>query len=204
MAAVLTFGAGTKLSHSAAAELYGLLRYPLREIHVTTLKKRLPRDGIVPHHRANGVNWRFIDGIPVTGPEQTVLDCATTVKSDRAYRRIVRQAQVDEATSHARLVAFAAMCRGQRGVARLKRELADGPSPTRSGFEDEVLDIFRTGGEPQPNVSIDGDEVDLYWPQLGIVIEVDGQPHDNPTARADDAAKRSRLEARGLKVLRLS
>ncbi len=204
MAAVLTFGEGTKLSHSAAAELYGLLRYPLNEIQVTTLKKRSPRDGIVPHHRADGVVWRFVDGIPVTGAEQTVLDCATTVKSDKAYRRIVRQAQVDELTSHARLVAFAAKSRGVRGVARLKRELADGPSPTRSGFEDEVLEVFRTGGEPLVNQVIGGDEVDLYWPKLGVIIEVDGSPHDNPTAQADDAVKQARLQARGYTVLRLS
>ena len=86
----------------------------------------------------------------------------------------------------------------------MKRELADGPSPTRSVFEDEVLEVFRTGGEPLPNVTIGGDEVDLYWPHLRLVVEVDGKPHDNPTAKADDDAKQARLEARGLKVLRLS
>ncbi len=66
-----------------------------------------------------------------------------------------------------------------------------------------MLEVFRTGGEPQPNVVIGGDEVDLYWPALRIVVEVDGQPHDNPTAQADDDAKTRRLEARGVRVLRL-
>lgn len=204
MAATLTYGPGAKLSHSPAAELYGWLRFPMNELHVTTPTKRAKRDGIVPHHRAGGVIWRFVDHIPVTGPEQTILDCATTVLSDKAYRRIVRQAQVDEVTSHARLVAFAARSKGQRGVARMKREIDAGPSPTRSGFEDEVLEIFRTGGEPLVNQVIEGDEVDLYWPALGVVIEVNGSPHANPTAEADDAAKRARIEARGLKVLTLS
>ena len=204
MAATLSFGTGTKLSHSAAAELYGLLRYPLDDLHVTTLTKRSPRDGITPHHRAGGVVWRFVDDIPVTGPEQTILDCASTIRSDQAYRRIVRQAQVDELTSHARLLAIAAQNKGQRGVARLKRELADGPSRTRSGFEDDVLEVFRTGGEPDHNADLHGMEVDLYFPRLGVVIEVDGGVHDNPTAKADDAAKQARLEALGYTVLRLS
>ncbi|MEJ7891408.1 MAG: DUF559 domain-containing protein [Solirubrobacteraceae bacterium] len=204
MASVLTFGTGTKLSHSPAVELYGWLRYALRQLHVTTTTKRHPRDGIVPHHRERPVRWRYIDGIPVTSPEQTVLDCATTIRSDKAYRRIVRQAQVDEVTNHARLIAFAALSRGARGVARMKRELADGPSPTRSGFEDDVLDVFRRGGEPEVNADIGGDEVDLYFPALAVVIEVDGSPHANPTAKADDAVKQARLEARGLQVLRLS
>jgi hypothetical protein len=204
MAATLSFGKGTKLSHSAAAELYGLLRYPLNEIHVTTLRKRQPRDGITPHHRANGVAYRFVDHIPVTGPEQTILDCASTITSAKAYRRIVRQAQVDELTSHARLLAFAAQNKGHRGVARLKKELADGPSPTRSGFEDDVLEVFRTGGNPEPNYDLHGEEVDLYFPKFGVVIEVDGGVHDNPTAKADDEAKTERLEALGYTVLRLS
>jgi hypothetical protein len=54
-------------------------------------------------HRANGVAWRIIDSIPVTSPEQTILDCASTINNDKAYRRIVRQAQVDDLTSHARV-----------------------------------------------------------------------------------------------------
>ena len=67
-----------------------------------------------------------------------------------------------------------------------------------------MLEIFRPGGEPLVNQVIDGDELDLFFPALGIGIEVDGPPPDNPTARADDAAKTLRLEARGVKLLRLS
>ena len=204
MAATLTFGPGTVLSHSSAAELYGWLRYPLKELHVVTLTERRSRDGIVPHQHVKPFLWRYVDNIPVTGPEQTILDCATVVRNDKAYRRIVRQAQVDDLTSHARLLAFAAQNPGVRGVRRLKRELADGPSPTRSRFEDDVLEVFRTGGEPLPNHEIGDDEVDLYFPKLNLVIEVDGGVHDNPTAKADDAVKQARLEALGLTVLRLS
>jgi hypothetical protein len=204
MAAVLTFGPGTRLSHSPGAELYELLRYPLGELHVTTVVKREPRDGIVPHHRSSPVPWRYVDDIPVTSPEQTVLDCATTVINPKAYRRIIRQAQVDKLTTHARLLAFAARNGGQRGVRRMRRELRDGPSPTRSGFEDEVLEVLRSGEVPLPNEKVFGEEVDLFFPRHGVVIEVDGGVHDNPTSRADDEAKQARLEARGLKVLRLS
>jgi hypothetical protein len=204
MAAVLTFGKGTRLSHSPAAELYGWLRYRTKQLHVITPTKRDPREGIVPHHHRKPVTWRLIDHIPVTGPEQTILDCATTLSSDKAYRRLVRQAQVDELTSHARLVAFAAMNRGARGVARLKHELADGPSPTRSGFEDDVLELFRHGGQPIPNYMLGNDEFDLCFPDQRVVIEINGSPHDNPTARADDAAKLARARARGFKAYSLS
>jgi hypothetical protein len=204
MAAVLTYGRGTALGASAAAELYELLRYPLNEIHVVTLRKRNGRDGIVTHHRADGFAYRYVDGIPVTSPEQTILDCATTIRSDRAYRRIVRQAQVEGLTSHPRLLALGAQNPGKRGIGRLRRELEDGPSPTRSANEDEVLQVFRAGGQPVPNHVIDGDEVDLWFPELGVALEVQSELHDNPTARADDEAKRERLQRRGVRVLWVS
>lgn len=204
MAAVLTFGDGTLLAATPAAELYGWLRFPTRELHVVTRTKRDPREGIVPHHRSRGRAWRTIDDIPVTVPEQTILDCASTVRGDRAYRRIVRQAQVDGHVTHARLLAFAALNAGRRGVARLRAELADGASRTRSGFEDDVLDLFRHGGEPIPNFTLGADEFDLAWPALRKLVEVQGSPHDNPTARADDIAKEARAYAHGFTVYWLS
>ena len=204
MAAVLTFGRGTALGASAGAELYALLRYPLNELHVVTLRKRKPRDGIVPHAHTKGFPWRFVDGIPVTSPEQTILDCAKTVRNDKAYRRIVRKAQAENLTSHARLLAFAARHRRARGVARLNRELAEGPSPTRSANEDEVLEVFRRGVMPEPNAIVHGEEVDLWFPDLAVAMEVQSALHDNPTAQADDLAKKERLERRGVRVLWIS
>jgi hypothetical protein len=199
MAAVLSFGAHTLLGAAAAAELYGWLRYPLHRIYVVTPTRRRKREGITPIFHARRPTWRHIDHIPVTGPEQTILDCAPVVASDKTYRRIVRQAQVDQLTTHGRVLAFAALNRGARGVARLRRELADGPSPTRSTFEDDVLELFRHG-EPVPNYRLGTDEFDLAWPALRKLVEVQGSPHDNPTARADDIAKEARANARGFTV----
>ena len=203
MAATLTFGPGAKLAANAAVDLYGWLRYPLNDLFVLTPTPRRPREGIVPIHRSNPGPSKFIDCIPVTGPEQTVLDCATTVRSDKAYRRIVRQAQVDD-TSHARLVAFAAMNAGARGIRRMREQLAAGPSPTRSANEDEVLEIFRSGATPVANHRFAPDlEADLYFPALGVVIEVDSPLHDGPTAQADDGRKDERYRALGLRPYRL-
>lgn len=204
MASVLTFGAATRLSDSAAAELYGWLRYPLGDLHVTTSTERAPRDGIRTHHRARSTRWGSIDGIPVTSPEQTLLDCAATVRNDKLFRRIVRQAQAEKATTHARLLVLSAQSAGVRGVARLRRELADGPSPTRSANEDRVLELLRHGGQILANHVIGGDEVDLYLPEHRAVIEVQSELHANPAARKHDEAKRARLEARGLRVYWMS
>lgn len=204
MASVLTFGPGTRLSDSAAVELYGWLRYPLGDLHVTTTTKHRPRDGITPHHRTRSTNWWRVEDIPVTSPEQTILDCAHTLKSDRLFRRVLRQAQAEKATSHARLLVLSAQSAGVRGVARLRAELEDGPSPTRSATEDRVLDLLRHTSVVLPNHVIDGDEVDLYLPEHNVAIEVDSEIHANPAARAHDAAKQARIEAKGVRVYRIS
>lgn len=83
-------------------------------------------------------------------------------------------------------------------------ELAAGPSPTRSANEDEVLEIFRSGVSPIANHRFAPDlEADLYFPALGVVIEVDSPLHDGPTARADDERKDDRYRALGLTPYRL-
>lgn len=204
MASVLSFGAGTRVSDLAGAELHGWVRYPVGELHVTTTTERRSRDGIRAHHRTGSTGSDHIDHIPVTGPEQTILDCAGTVRNDRLFRRIVRLAQAEEATTHARLLLLSAQSVGVRGVARLKRELADGPSPTRSANEDRVLELLRHGNPILTNHRIDGDEVDIFIPSHQAVIEVQSVLHDNPAARKHDAAKRARLEARGLRVYYMS
>lgn len=204
LAAVLTFGPGACLSDAAAVELYGWLRYPLGEVHVTTTTERRPRDGIRPHHRRGPRDWRAIGRIPVTSPEQTILDCASTLRSDTLFRRIIRQAQAERATSHVRLVVLAARSNGIRGVARLRAELEEGPSPTRSANEDHVLDLLRSTGIVLPNHKIDSDEVDLFLPEHNVAIEVDSSLHDNPAARAHDAAKQTRLERKGVHVYRIA
>ena len=200
MAATLSFGPRSQLAASAAVDLYGWLRYPLGELFVLTPTPRRSREGIITLHRAKPGRYKHLDFIRVTGPEQTVLDAASTVASDRAYRRVVRQAQIDD-TTHARLLTFAALNRGARGVERMRRELAEGPSRTRSATEDEILEVFRHGGEPIPNAIVFGEEVDLWFPALNTAIEVMSGLHDNPTALADDLAKMARLEARGVRVL---
>lgn len=204
MAATMTFGPGTRLSDSAAVELHGWLRYPLGELHVTTTTERRPGQNIIPHCRTHSERWQYVDFIPVTSPEQTILDCAATMKSDTLFRRIIRQAQAEKATSHARLLLLASRSAGVRGVARLRAELEDGPSPTRSANEDAVLDLIRHAGTVLPNHVIGGDEVDLYLPEHKTVIEVQSALHDNPAARRHDEAKQARLEARGLRVLWVS
>ena len=47
--------------------------------------------------------------------------------------------------------------------------------------------------------------MDFYWPTQGVVLELDGAAyHSDPVARRLDAKKVRDLEARGLRVIRVS
>lgn len=184
MASVLTYGDATRLGVTAAAELFGWLRYPLGELHVITPTKRRPRAGITPHHRPNAP-WGHIDFIPVTGPEQTILDCAHSITNEKLFKRIIRQAQANQDTTHAKLVAFASQSAGVRGVARLRAELQHGPSPTRSANEDRVLDLLRRNPTILPNHDIDGDEA----PRPGPARALAGMPAPAGVARRSTSVR---------------
>jgi very-short-patch-repair endonuclease len=57
---------------------------------------------------------------------------------------------------------------------------------------------------PRCNVRLHGILVDAYWPELGLVIELDGKGnHGTGAQRRRDARKSATLRAHGLSVLRL-
>jgi very-short-patch-repair endonuclease len=53
------------------------------------------------------------------------------------------------------------------------------------------------------NTKVAGFEVDFHWPRLRRIVEVDGPPHERPTAKRVDARRDARLGAAGWTVLRI-
>lgn len=47
-------------------------------------------------------------------------------------------------------------------------------------------------------------EVDFYWPQFRLVVEVDGIGHERIRTRRDDMRRDARLRKVGIRVLRFS
>lgn len=99
---------------------------------------------------------------------------------------------------------------GRPGAAKLRPLLAlwvPELARIRSVFEGTFLVAWIEGGYPMPKVNerVFGYEVDLYWPEHGAVLELDGGTyHSDPAQRAIDAAKQKALEERGLTVLRIT
>jgi len=56
---------------------------------------------------------------------------------------------------------------------------------------------------PEVNAKVGGYEVDFYWREQGLVLELDGRAfHSDQTQRMIDRAKQAALEDIGLKLLR--
>lgn len=143
--------------------------------------------------------WRR-GGILITSPARTILDLGAAAAASRASGARGRPGQ--------RPPAVVDRHRGHRGVARLRRLIADGYVPTRSELEDRALDLILQAAFPKPEINprleFDGQPIrpDMFFRELGVVIELDGARwHDDPLTRQDDADKQAILEAHGLRVL---
>ena len=167
--------------------------------------------GIRVRHDKHPPPTTTVKGIPVTTASHTILDCSETMYSQRAFRRLVHEAEVQGKTNPDELRAEIERCPGHRGAPRLQAEIADGPKPTRSGMEDDVVEILRRRDFPpfETNVHVPGTpdwvEADVFFRAHNLVIEVDGGPwHATKFRRKLDAYKQALIEAAGVRVMRLT
>ena len=69
---------------------------------------------------------------------------------------------------------------------RLLTPFADtAANPTRSPFEDDFLAFIAKYGLPTPliNVKVDGREVDAYFPENDLIVELDGWDYHKDRGR---------------------
>ena len=208
LAAVLAVGEGAVLSHLGAAVLWGFWKKAPAEVDVTVERNSRSRPGIHVHSvrglRAEDTTMRY--RIPVTTAAKTILDCAGVLRSERALKRLVHEAQVQRRVNQRQLEEQLARARGRAGVGRLRGIVDQGYLPTRSGLEDLAVDLLQSRGLEgfETNTSIEGMEVDVLFPEERLVIEVDSEKyHSTPFAKERDAEKQVRLEQLGYRVARL-
>jgi hypothetical protein len=203
LAAVKACGKAARLSHFAAAALYGFVEWDFRDPEVTVVGRGTrSHPGIRIHQTSSfdGADLRMQKGIPVTSPARTLVDLAS-IRGYPSLRRAVRQALSLNKVTLRELVATLHRLVGRRGTRELA-EILVRAVPTRSEFEDIVHDLILSGGFSEPDVnvplSVEGTEVvpDFRWPDARVIVEADSRRwHDNPVARADDAERRTLLEA---------
>lgn len=202
---VLFAGPDAALSHGTAAHWRGWLRYPVPATHLSTPRRiRAAVPGVMFHGRRR-IARELVLGVPCTTVTQTLLDLAASESSKLVLRAL---AQLDyERALEAEEIRTA--CRAaQPGSAQLRAAL-DGYVPqlarTRSELEDEFLYLCVQFEIPLPetNVIVHGKEVDCYWRDAGLIVELDGHGnHGTAAQRSRDERSSLRLRAHGLAVVR--
>jgi very-short-patch-repair endonuclease len=199
VAALLAGGDAAALSHASSLVTFGLLA---KVITVDVATPRRCRDSErFRFHRltleADEVTRR--DGLRVTTIERTLFDIAATGAD---IRKLAHEAIAKRLTTQAKLMALARRHQGERGAPALRR--IAGEPHTRSRLERRFLRFLDDNDLPQPltNQLIGPYTADVYWPDYGLVIEVDEDAHR--LAFEEDRARDRFYVGRGLRVMRIT
>ncbi|MEO8091582.1 MAG: DUF559 domain-containing protein [bacterium] len=208
MAAVLAAGEGAMLSHRSAGELRGYVEPIEGPIHVTARHGRRTHRGVVLHRTRWPEHPDRRHGMPVTTPDRTLLDLASTL-TERELRRALEAADRLGELEPVRLSVYLAPLSGRRGLRRLRRLVAayHSPTETRSELEREFLRLCRRAGIPAPatNVPLGEAVVDCIWPGARLVVELDGYAfHRSPGQFERDRRRDATLQLAGYRVLRFT
>lgn len=165
MAATLSCGADSLLSHRSAAWLWGLTKRWAPIIEVTAASPRATREEIRVHSAAalTQEDRSMHEGIPVTAIPRTLLDHAVVEPHflGGAIERAERLGLLDLIA----IDAFLGRSRGFRGVARLRTalEIYRDPAFTRSRLERRFLALVKRATLPRPSMNcfVEGYELDL-------------------------------------------
>jgi hypothetical protein len=209
-AAVRAIGDDAFLSDYGAAALWDFWSGTWKPIDVTVARQVRSRSGIRVHSVAelpeHATTMRY--GIPVTTAPWTILDLAAHEKRDRRLRRLVHEALAQERISEALIRREVARSPWHPGAKRALAEFKDGAKPTRSGDEDDLVELLRRHDAPPFDTlaHVPGTppwvEVDVMFRHHPVVIELDAGPwHETPYRQEFDAFKRSLIADLNIEVL---
>ena len=211
LAAVLACGSDALLSHDSAVALWGLVRTYTGPIHVTAPRARKPRAGLVVHRsRLIHPDDRAVSqGVPVTSVARTLVDFADVAGPAR-LARAVDQAEI------LRLFDLGQIDRtlerlpkrpGRGALARVLAAYVPDVAFTRSRGERDFLRLCRDHGLPAPqaNLWIHEQELDFFWADAALGIELDGEPwHRTTRAFHEDRSRDRVLATYGIQVNRVT
>lgn len=173
--ALLACGEHAVLSHGSAAAAWGIVErwHTPFEINAPSIHRR---EGIRIHRaRLERRDIRRHLGLRVTSPARTLLDTAPRL-TDRDLRRAVNDQLRAKHLKLPHLKDVLERFPRNPSAARLKPFLdpPDG-NPTRSHLEDDFVVFAERYGLPKPqvNVWVAGREVDAWYPEERVIVEID-------------------------------
>lgn len=213
MAAVVACGPGSVISHQSAGHLWEILPggKGVGDGRATiSAPRRIRRIGITSRYRPGLRRSEIteVDRIPVTTPLRTLVDLSGVLGPRQLNRSAARAERLGLLESSALAVLIHGH-RGRVGAPTLRAALGSdcGPTFTRSNAEERFLELIRAGNLPLPRVNAQllAYEVDFYWPEQRLVVEVDGfEYHRSRRAFEGDRERDRTLVAAGFQVIRLT
>jgi hypothetical protein len=213
-AATVAHGSDAVLAGRAAAQHWGIDRNRSDRIDVIVPSKRRPMSGVHVHRTRLADEDRTTHrGLDVTSVARTLYDLARTGVAVDELTFMFHEAAYLELLDLHDVERVLARNEGRRGVVTLRAATAAhraGERGTRSSFERRVASYLARCGIARPHMGaplhLDGEviEVDLWWPEHRLVVEVDGPGHGRPAVRARDREVDRLLRRAGIEVIRIS
>jgi len=215
VAALLAMKPSALLSYETAARLWGFHRDPEYSAIDVLVRGGGGRwdDGI----RGSGTKLAcrleraYAKGLPVTTPEQTLIDLATRLTwTPRALERAVDEALETGLTTRSRLSAAATQSSHRAGAAEVRKLLAKRrpTTHTRSQAQEQFVGIIREAALPYPEINAEVCDFtfSFYWPELGLAVEVDDREwHSSKSAFAwDECYEEAILREHRLRLMRVT
>ncbi|HEY1592496.1 MAG TPA: type IV toxin-antitoxin system AbiEi family antitoxin domain-containing protein [Solirubrobacteraceae bacterium] len=204
--ALLACGARAVLSHGSAATLFGIYRRWDVPFEVTTPTKRARR-GIRTHRAAlTREDTAMREGLRVTSPARTFLDIAPRL-SDRQLKYAFNRLRLDHALRTDQLGDVLERFPGHPGAGRIKPLAGIRRGPTRSHLERKFDALCKRYGLPEPllNHKINGVELDAFFPEHGLIVEIDGYDvHAGPASFELDRDRDASMLALGHPTVRIT
>lgn len=212
--ALLDAGPDSMLSHLAAAAAYRIALPAPLVVDITNHRRLRSRPGIRIHCRTiNPLEFRRLDGIPITSPAQTLFDLGTMLGA-KAHAKAANEAFVLRLINLDDLRATLALNQRSKGAAAFRRLLAtldpDGHR-IRSPLEARLNAFLRARGFPpwESNVRLrvgrDTIEADVLWRAERVIVEADGRdPHLSPLRFPSDRRRDRRLTVEGWHPVRVT
>ena len=207
-AAALSCGHPSLPSHWSAAEVLRIAEPPLLPVHLTRPTGNGRRRRLLVIHRSivPPRDTAGRDGVLCTSAARTVFDLAVLARPEEVERVLIA-ADSRRILNRPRLQELIDGSPGRRGVRTLRDLLSADAIRVRSEAEIEMLFVCRLAGVPEPIVNgvVAGIEVDLNWPELRLVAELDGWRFHGGRERANaDRDRDQRLLVAGWQVVRFT
>ena len=219
LAAQLSLGDTSFLSHRSAAGVHGLRPINTHDIELTVTGSGLrKRPGLTIHRTAadpHPSEIRQHGPLRVSSVGRMLVELAAT-ESEQELQRLITEAvrrkllRLEQNDGRSALEEVLARHTRRPGMAKLKRALVAyrKPQSAASNLEEAFDALLRKHPEiPQPvrNVHIGPWEVDRFWPAHKLAVELDGRQYHVAAADMErDRLKDDDLQRRGLITLRIT